>query len=83
MSEEATTPANQTETPSKAPNYLPTYLKNHKIKALIKANNRRCGPEFMKLLDKHVEALVTRACGVHNGGKKTLDATVAGFAGIV
>lgn len=61
---------------------LPTYLKGHKVKALIKQLGRRSGDEFILLLDKYVEKKIKQACEVHNGGKKTLDATVAGHVGI-
>lgn len=76
-------PETQCDQPSSArTTRVPTYIKAHKVKALIKSNGRRTSPEFLLLLDQKVEALVNKACQVHNGGKKTLDATVAGHVGI-
>ena len=52
------------------------------VRKLIKESGRRVSPEFLQLLDRHIEAKVKKACDTHNGAKKTLDAAVAGVAGI-
>lgn len=58
-----------------------TYLVVSKIKALARENNRRVGHGFLKALDARVREMVIGACRVHNGGKKTLDYSVAEFSG--
>jgi hypothetical protein len=34
------------------------------------------GRDFLEALDRHVDSLLARAAGNHNGGRKTLDAGV-------
>ena len=56
---------------------------NHKaVRDLITKEGRRCGRDFIAALEAHVEAKIQQACGVHNGGKKTLDRTIAQYVGI-
>ena len=64
------------------PYYSPKFFKGSVVRKLIKESGRRVSPEFLQLLDKHIEAKVKKACDTHNGAKKTLDAAVAGVAGI-
>jgi hypothetical protein len=52
------------------------------IKQLAKAGGRRVGSDFLFALDSLVRRKVEAACRTHNGGKKTLDATIAGFVGV-
>lgn len=52
------------------------------VKRLAKDYGRRVSAEFLQQLDAHVRRMVRNACQVHNGGKVTLDASVAGFVGI-
>lgn len=58
------------------------YVRVSKVKELCKSNNKRMSKEFLDSLDRHIRHKIELACKVHNGGKKTLDATVAGFVGI-
>jgi hypothetical protein len=58
-----------------------TYIVASKVRALTKENDRRCGAGFLKALDARVREMVITACRVHNGGKKTLDYSVAEFSG--
>ena len=58
------------------------YLKCSTVKALIRKNGKRPGRQFLMALDRFIERKVISACRVHNGGKKTLDAAVAGYVGI-
>ena len=46
------------------------------VKKLVHDKDRRCAPEFLEALDCAVSALVRKACEAHNGGAKTLDASV-------
>lgn len=46
------------------------------VRNLVKDNDKRCGADFLDGLDRFVEKVVRRACGVFNGHKKTLDRTV-------
>lgn len=64
------------------PYYSPKFFKGSVVRKLIKDHGRRVSPEFLQLLDRHIEAKVKKACDTHNGNKKTLDAAVAGVAGI-
>lgn len=52
------------------------------IRALVKEHGRQLGRDFIYLLEAHIERKVREACGVKNGGKKTIDASVAGFVGV-
>lgn len=58
------------------------YIKSPAVKKLAKALNRRVGTDFLVALDAHIESRIYAACKVHNGGKKTLDAGVAGYVGV-
>jgi ribosomal protein S17E len=59
-----------------------SYINIKACKELIKSLDRRAGKEFLDVLNKDVERNIHNACEVHNGGKKTLDAAVAGYVGI-
>jgi hypothetical protein len=52
------------------------------VRKLIKDSGRRVSPEFLQLLDRHIETTVKKACETHNGSKKTLDASIAGMIGM-
>ena len=52
------------------------------VKKLVKEGGRRTSAEFITLLDNYVEDKLNEAIKLHNGNKKTLDATVAGLVGI-
>ena len=52
------------------------------VKEVCKKNGRRCGRDFIHQLDMFVHQKIKDACAQHNGGKITLDATVAEFVGI-
>jgi hypothetical protein len=69
-----------TKTPQ--PYYSPKFFKGSVVRKLIKESGRRVSPEFLQILDRHIEAKIKKACETHNGSKKTLDAAVAGVAGI-
>lgn len=55
-------------------------LKPAAVKKLIKGyNGKRTSKEFLMALDAYVEKAALRAANEHNGGKKTVDASVAGY----
>ena len=58
------------------------YLNQAAIKRLAKTKERRVGSDFLGVLDAYVKAKVSAACDVHNGSKKTIDASVAGVVGL-
>lgn len=61
---------------------LTRFVRSSEVRKHAKVMGRRVSPEFLCLLDAFVQERLDCALGVHNGGKKTLDATVAGYAGI-
>ena len=62
--------------------YSPKYFKGSVVRKLIKDSGRRVAPEFLQLLDRHIETTLKKACETHNGSKKTLDAAIAGMIGL-
>jgi len=58
------------------------YLNRKAVARTIRENGRRAGEDFLQHLDEWIHRKITRACEVRNGGKKTLDVTVAGHVGI-
>lgn len=57
------------------------YLNAKQIRLLAKEHNKRTGGDFLMQLDQHIHKIVVAACAVHNGGKQTLDRTVAAHVG--
>ena len=55
------------------------YIKAAAVRKLIKSHGKRTAAEFLASLDRYVQEKVEVACKEHNGGKKTLDAAVAGY----
>lgn len=55
------------------------YIKTSTIKKFAKTHGKRVSGEFLAALDRWVENKVLLAAKEHNGGKKTIDAAVAGF----
>lgn len=56
-----------------------TYVRASAVRSIARDAGKRVSPEFLLALDDHVRSRLNAACRVHNGGKKTLDATVLGF----
>ena len=54
------------------------YIKPAAIRKAVKAAGKRTSTEFLDALDRYVERAIQRAIAEHNGGKKTIDASVAG-----
>jgi hypothetical protein len=58
-------------------------LLNHAaVKKLAKEYDKRVGGDFMACLEQHIRQQIIKACGTHNGSKKTLGAEVAGWIGL-
>ena len=62
--------------------YKPKYLVTSRVRALAKSHGKRIGADFLATLDQFVKERIDRACSQHNGGKITLDQTIARFVGI-
>lgn len=56
-----------------------TYIKTSAVKKFAKTHGKRVSSEFILALDRWVENKVLLAAKEHNGGKKTIDAALAGF----
>jgi histone H3/H4 len=57
-----------------------TYIRPAAVRALIRqAAGKRVSKDFLEALDRFVEAKVRQAAGEHNGGKKTVDGSVAAY----
>ena len=54
------------------------FLNQSAVRTLIKENGKRCSEEFLLALDDLVRRKVVAASSLHNGNRKTLDATVLG-----
>lgn len=55
------------------------YIKPAAIKRLAKQHGKRVGTDFLLALDGYIERKVKEASIEHNGGRKTLDAALAGY----
>ncbi len=58
------------------------FIRPSVVRKFLKEKERRVSPSFLYALDAFVQKKLDEAAKVHNGGKKTLDAEVAGFVGI-
>lgn len=54
------------------------YLNQSAVRQLVKQNGKRSSSEFLMALDDLVRSRVNAACKVHDGGRKTLSASVLG-----
>ena len=61
---------------------MTSYLNKKAIKDYCKQRDRRVGKSFIEILERVVERHLKNACEAHNGGKVTLDETVAGYIGL-
>lgn len=52
------------------------------VRSIAREEGKQLSEEFLELFDHFVAKKVRQACAVHNGGKKRVDATIAGFVGI-
>lgn len=55
------------------------YIKPAAIKRLAKQHGKRVGTDFLLALDGYIERKIESASNEHNGGRKTLDAALAGY----
>lgn len=69
-------------TPDTTPRTKIALLRPSQVKKFCHARGHRVSGEFLTVMDMFIARKLEAACGVHNGGKITLDATVAGHVGI-
>lgn len=84
-------PENMTATP--APEVLPevlteekknpTIIKQHLVRKLVRLHGKRISQEVLDQMEDALKRRLTAACGIHNGGKKTIDIAIAGQANLV
>ena len=55
------------------------YIKPSVVRKFVKANGKRTSKEFLEALDRYLEKKLLTATSEHNGGRKTLDAALAGY----
>lgn len=55
------------------------YIKTSSIKKFAKSHGKRVSSDFLAALDRWVENKVLLATKEHNGGKKTMDSSLAGY----
>ena len=55
------------------------YIMPTRVRALAHEHDRRISAAALDALDRYVASLLDRAASVHNGGKRTIDATVIDF----
>lgn len=60
-----------------------TFLKVGALKRFVHARGKLLGRDFLPLMEGHIRRRLDAACRVHNGGRKTLDASVAGHVGLL
>ncbi|WKZ71142.1 MAG: hypothetical protein QY331_07740 [Melioribacteraceae bacterium] len=58
------------------------YINQTNIRKLVNSQGKRAGKDFLLQLDIMIENKVKQACEIHNGGKKTLDESIATYIGI-
>lgn len=60
-----------------------SYIKTAPLKKLaLESHKKRLSTEFLKALDDMVKQKIDEACSIHNGGRKTVDITIAAYTGI-
>ena len=52
------------------------------IKDFCKKRGRRVSPSFLHAINKFMTVKLKQSCRTHNGGKITLDDSVAGYVGM-
>lgn len=57
----------------------PRYIKASAVRLTAKANGKRVSNDYLEALDRKVQRLIEKSIAEHNGGKKTLDLSVAGY----
>ena len=58
---------------------MATYIKASLVRRLVRDHHRRVSVEFLEALDRYVAETVEKSIAVHNGGRRTLDATVLAY----
>ena len=55
------------------------YIKSTAVRKFLKSQGRRVSSEFLLFLDRHIETKLLLASKEHNGGKKTVDTSIAAY----
>jgi hypothetical protein len=55
------------------------YIKTANVKKFAQSHGKRAGKDFCEALDRLVERKLLQALAEHNGGKLTLDASLAAY----
>lgn len=58
------------------------FVRTPQVKKYLKDKGRRVSPSFLYALDAYIQRKLDETAEVHNGGKVTVDADVAGFVGV-
>lgn len=58
------------------------FIKVAPLKRLALKNKKRLSTDFLKALDEMVKGKIIEACSIHNGGKKTIDISIAAYTGV-
>lgn len=58
-------------------------LNKSALRRICKTHSRRLGTDFEIALRRFVERKLAAACAVHNGGKQTIDLTIAAHVGLL
>jgi len=58
------------------------FIKPAGVRKYLKEKEKRVSPAFLYALEAFIQRKIDQAAAEHNGGKKTLDAEVAGYVGI-
>ena len=58
-----------------------SFINESAIRDYAKTRGRRVGRDFLDMVNDHLARKLDIACGVKNGGKKTMDEDVAIYSG--
>lgn len=58
------------------------FVRHGNVRTYVNRQGKRCSREFLALLERFIAIKLETACQTHNGGRKTLDAGVAGYVGL-
>jgi len=75
-----TLPAGEDGVPSYT--YKTVIIRPSAVKAHARLKGRRVSAEAMRYLDEYIQRKLTAACGIHDGGRKTIGANLLAHVGI-
>ena len=53
------------------------YVKKANVRRYFNSRDKHVSMDFLVCLDKFIEVKLDQAASIHNGGRKTVDATIA------